>query len=386
MAKIETQLMELGRVRHDDSGSVNPPVHHTSTLLFDSFEQMRAYESGKINHFGYARHNNTTTDRLARAMTELEGGDYSVITSSGLAATIVAILTTVRQGEHLLIPDSLYSSTLHFIEQELSGMGVTYDRYDPTIGGDISGLIKPNTKAVYVESPGSLTFEMQDIPAIAKAAHAQGTVVIADNTWATPLHVRPFEMGVDYSVHSLSKYIAGHSDLVMGAVTCKQQHAAGLKRTYRNYGMSPGVDNVYLALRGLRTIGVRLKQHEASALTVAQWLEKRPDVPRVLYPALPSDPGYTLFTRDLTGACGLLAFELKDATEEKVARFIDTLEHFGIGYSWGGYESLIIAYQPYNQRTQSKWDKDCWLIRIHVGLEAVEDLIADLEKAFLAIS
>lgn len=385
MVKLDTLIMELGRDPHNDCGSVNPPVHRTSTLIFDNFAQMRDYESGRNQHFGYARHNNATTDRLCQAIAVLEGGDYTVVTSSGLAATVVAILTSVSAGEHILFPDSIYSSTRHFVEQELPRLGISFSFYNPTIDSDIAKLFKPETKAVYTESPGSLTFEMQDIPAIAKVAHAKGAMVIADNTWATPIYAHPFEMGIDLSIQSVTKYIAGHSDLVMGAVTCKQEHAAKLKRTFRNYGMSPGTDNIYLALRGMRTVKVRLRQHEISALQIAQWLEKRPEVVKVLYPALPSHPGHALFKRDLKGASGLFAFELKNATEAKVGVFIDALEHFGIGYSWGGYESLIIAYQPGKLRTETQWDKESWLIRIHVGLEDIDDLIADLDNAFKAI-
>jgi cystathionine beta-lyase len=385
MTQFNTLLTELGRDASHDSGSVNPPVHRTSTLIFNSFADMRAYESGKSDHFGYGRQNNETLDRLACAIATLEGGDYSVITSSGLAATVLATLAYAGSGDHVLFTDSIYASTRKFVIEELPRLGIHYDFYDPTIGAGIADLIKPNTKAVYVESPGSLTFEVQDIPAIAKAAHAKGAVVIGDNTWGTPLYLRPFELGIDVSVQSVTKYIAGHSDLVMGSITCKKEHQKPLKAAWLHYGMTPGADNVYLALRGMRSLAVRMKHHEQSALKVAEWLEKRPDVVRVLYPALPSHPGHALWKRDLKGACGLFAFELKDATEAKVAAFVDALHHFGLGYSWGGYESLVTAYQPAKTRSASQWDKDCWLIRLNIGLEDINDLIADLENGFKAV-
>ncbi len=386
MTSFSTLLTGLGRDARNDAGSVNPPVHHTSTLIFDSFAQMRAYESGRHEHFGYGRQNNDTLDRLAQAIASLEGGDYSVITSSGLAATVLAILAFARQGDHILVPDSLYASTRKFIVEECPRLGIAYDFYDPTIGAAIAGHIKPNTAIVYVESPGSLTFEMQDIPAIAEAAHAADAVVIGDNTWGTPLYLRAFDLGMDVSIQSITKYIAGHSDLVMGSITCKMAHQQALKKAYLHYGMTPGADNVYLALRGMRTLETRLKRHEQSALEVAQWLEQQPEVARVLYPALPSDPGHALWQRDVGGACGLFACEFKEATEASIGEFVDRLQHFGLGYSWGGYESLVTAYRPAATRSVMHWEKGCWLVRLHIGLEAVEDLIADLEQALTAFA
>jgi cystathionine beta-lyase len=254
--------------------------------------------------------------------------------------------------------------------------------YDPTIGAGIAALMKPNTKVIYCESPGSNTFEMQDIPAIAKVAHAAGAIVIADNTWATPLLQKPFDLGVDISIHSATKYIGGHSDLVMGAVMCKAKHYAQLNRAHRNLGAIPSGDNAYLALRGLRTIAVRLKQHEAHAIEVATWLQSVPEVKRVLFPALPGDPSHALWKRDMTGACGLFAIELREATNPSLAAMLDGLKHFGMGYSWGGFESLVIAYQPYKMRDVTTWDKNATFLRLHIGLEAPKDLISDLDAGF----
>lgn len=382
--KTTTKLATLGRSPKDDFGCVNPPVHRTSTLIFNSFADMRAYEAGKSNHYGYGRHCNETVSRLEEAIAELEGYERSFITSSGLAATVLAIMSFVKAGDHALFPDSIYASTRKFVLRELPRMGVEFTLYDPTIGAGITSLMKPNTKLVYVESPGSLTFEMQDVPAIAKAAHAGGAVLVSDSTWATPLYQTPTALGIDVSVQSATKYIAGHSDLVMGTVSASGEHAKQVEKYYLNTGMCASADNVYLALRGLRSMAVRMEHQQQSALKVAQWLESRPEVSRVLYPALPSDAGHALFKRDLRGAASLFAFEMNGATEAKVGAFIDALHHFGLGYSWGGYESLVIAYQPANIRSATSWAADSWLIRLHVGLEDVSDLIEDLEGGFVA--
>ncbi len=378
---MKTQVTSLGRHPASNSGSVNPPVHHTSTLIFSNFRQMRDYEQGKGTHHGYGRHGNATVDALCEAIIQLEGADRCFITSSGLSATILAIQSCVGAGDHLLVTDSIYGSTRKYVMKELMRYGVDVTFYDPLIGAGIEALFKPNTKAIYVESPGSLTFEVQDIPAIAKVAHARDILIIADNTWATPVFLQPFELGIDLSIQSVTKYIAGHSDLVMGAVSCKHAHAKLVEDVFLHTGVCAGADNVYLALRGLRSLVVRLKEHERSALKIAQWLESHAKVKRVLYPALPSDPGHALWKRDMTGAASLFAFELHHADEAIVEAFINSLHHFGIGYSWGGYESLVIAYQPAAQRVATTWDKDCWLIRLAIGLEDADELIADLEKA-----
>lgn len=380
--KHHTAVTTLGRDAARDAGAVNPPVHHTSTLIFENFEQLQEYESGRSSHYGYARHNNPTTQALAEAIATLEGYEQSFITASGLAATVLAILASVQAGEHILIPDSIYYSTRKFIEIELPRMGIAYTFYDPTIGEAIEALFTPETKAVYVESPGSLTFEMQDVPLIAQIAHSKGALVLSDSTWATPVYQDAPALGIDISIQSVTKYIAGHSDLVMGAVSCSGAAAKKVRQFYLNTGPCAGTDNVYLALRGLRSLMARLPIHERSALEIARWLQERGDVARVLYPPLESHPGHALWKRDLTGACGLFAFEMKDATEARIARFIDNLHHFGLGFSWGGYESLVTAYRPAKQRSATSWEQDCWLVRLNIGLEDTDDLKEDLEQAF----
>jgi cystathionine beta-lyase len=379
---LDTQLVYLGRDPKRDCGSVNPPVHRTSTVIFSDYATFHDYEHGKNAHRGYGRYGSPTIDGLIEALVALEGADHAIITASGLAAITTPLLAFLSAGDHVLVPDSLYSSARHFVKHELVRYGVEVQFYDPTIGAGIAALMKPNTKVIYCESPGSNTFEMQDIPAIAKVAHAAGAIVMADNTWATPLLQRPFDLGVDISIHSATKYIGGHSDLVMGAVLCKEKHFAQLNRAHRNLGAVSGGDNAYLALRGLRTIAVRLKQHEAHAIEVAQWLQTIPEVKRVLFPALPSDPGHAIWKRDMTGACGLFAIELTQANDAALGAMLDGLAHFGMGYSWGGFESLVIAYQPYKMREVTNFDKNATFLRLHIGLEAPKDLIADLDAGF----
>lgn len=381
--ELNTLLVSLGRDPKRDSGSVNPPVHRTSTVIFPDYETFAAYEEGKIEHIGYGRNGSPTTQGLEKALATLEGADHAIITASGLAAITTTILALLNAGDHVLIPDSVYSSARLFFKHELPRLGVDVEFYDPTLGAGIEKLMKKNTKMVYAESPGSLTFEMQDLPALAKVAHAHGAILVSDNTWATPLHMRPFELGVDVSIHSATKYIAGHSDLVMGAIMCKGALYKTIKRAHRNLGAVSGGDNAYLALRGLRTIAVRMKLHQEHAMEVANWLKTVPEVKRVLYPALPEDPGHALWKRDMTGACSLFAVEIEKASHEALGAMMDGLEHFGMGFSWGGYESLIISYDPSTMRSATKqWEKPTTLLRIHIGLEAPKDLIADLDAGF----
>lgn len=385
MDSIDTQLVSLGRHPMRDGGSVNPPVHRTSTILFPDYASFADYEAGATTaRRTYGRHGTITTEALEEALIALEGADCAITTGSGLAAITTSLLAFLSAGDHALIPDSIYSSARKFVTQELPRYGVEVEFYDPTIGANIGALIRKNTRVVYCESPGSLTFEMQDIPAIARAARAKNSdvVILADNTWATPLLQKPFDLGVDVSIHSVTKYIGGHSDVVMGAALCKTAHYPALARAHRNIGAATASDNAYLALRGLRTLGVRLKQHEAHAMEVAAWLHTVPEVKRVLYPALPSDPGHAIWKRDMTGASGLLAIEITPVSRAAIAAMLDGLAHFGIGYSWGGYESLVIAYQPAASRTATRFAPDATFLRLHIGLESPTDLIADLNAGF----
>ncbi len=381
--ELDTQLVYLGRDPKRDLGSVNPPVHRTSTVIFPDYKTFREYQGGeRANHRGYGRYGSPTLDGLEEALTTLEGADHAIITASGLSAITTTLFAFLNAGDHVLIPDCIYSCARDFVKHELPRFGIEVEFYPPTIGADIEKLMKKNTKMIYCESPGSNTFEMQDIPALAKVAHAHGALLVADNTWATPLLQRPFNMGVDISIHSATKYIAGHSDLVMGAVLCKAEHFPTLNRAHRNISAVPSGDNAYLALRGLRTIAVRLKQHQAHALEVAEWLQTVPEVKRVLYPALPSDPGHALWKRDMTGASGLFGVELHTVTDDALGAMLDELQYFGMGFSWGGYESLIVAYTPSRMRSVTEWAPDEKFLRLNIGLEAPKDLIADLNAGF----
>jgi cysteine-S-conjugate beta-lyase len=292
----------------------------------------------------------------------------------------------LKSGDHVLVTDNVYQPTRIFCDGNLSRQGVSTTYYDPLIGGGIASLFKPNTRAVYLESPGSLSFEIQDVPAIAAAAHAHGAIVLMDNTWASPLYFQALEKGVDLVVQSGSKYIGGHSDLMLGTISANRTTWPQLIKTVHAMGLCVGPDDMYLGLRGLRTMGVRLAQHYAAGLDIARWLEARPEVLRVLHPALERHPGHAIWQRDYTGACGLFSVVFKPMPQAAVFAFVDALTLFGIGASWGGYESLIIPFDCTAVRTATQWAPGGPTVRLHIGLEAVDDLIADLERGFAAMA
>ncbi len=377
----DTLLATLGCAPEDHRGVVNIPVYRGSTILFPTLADFDKAESGTWPHSVYGRYGTRTTEELEASIAAIEGADYAIVLSSGMNAIATALMAFLKSGDHLLMTDNTYGPCRRFCDNELKRFGVETTYYDPTIGAGIAALIKDNTRVVYTESPGSLTFEMQDIPAIAKAAHEKGCIVISDNTWGTPYYMRPFELGIDVSIHSATKYISGHSDLLMGTISCKKEHYAQLLRTFRHCGGNPSADSCYLAQRGLRTMGVRLKQHYANGLKMAAWLKSHPSVEAVLHPALPGAPGHELWKRDFQGACGLFSFVLKDAVpREALARMMDNLVYYGMGYSWGGFESLLIPIAPKKIRTASEWKYTGQALRIHVGLENIDELIADLER------
>ena len=380
----DTRVVAAGRDPASYYGFVNPPVYHASTVLYPSAEDYLAHRS----RYQYGRRGTPTTEALELAVAELEGPQCAgvALLPSGLAAISASLLSVLRAGDHVLMTDSTYGPTRSFCDQILSRLGVSTTYYDPLLGGAIAGLTRDNTRVVYLESPGSLSFEMQDVRALADAAHAKGAIVLMDNTWATPLYFRALDFSVDLSIHAGTKYFGGHSDVMLGTVAANGATVSNLKELVRLSGWCVGPDDVYLGLRGLRTLAVRLDRHYQSGLTVARWLEQRPEVSRLLHPAIESHPGHAIWKRDFTGASGLFSIVFKPVPQQAVHAFLDALELFGIGASWGGFESLAIPFDCSNARTATRWAPGGPTVRFHIGLEAVEDLIADLERGFAAMA
>lgn len=374
-----TRLAHMGNDPHGFYGFVNPPVVHASTVLFPDAATMAA----RNQKYTYGTRGTPTTEALVRAMDELEGSAGTIIVPSGLAAICVPLLAFLSAGDHVLIVDSVYHPTRRFADTMLQRLGVEVEYYDPLIGGDIARLMKPNTKVVFTESPGSNTFEVQDIPAIAAAAHAGGAVVMMDNTWATPLFFRPLDHGVDISIHAATKYPAGHSDVLLGTVSANAATWETLHETFITLGVCAGPDDVYQVLRGLRTMGVRLARHQESALAIARWLESQPGVAQVLHPALESHPGHAIWKRDFSGSSGIFSFVLFGGGQKQAHAFLDALEIFGLGWSWGGFESLA-THVFLGDRTIAKGDYAGPIIRLQIGLEDVDDLKADIERGLAA--
>ncbi len=380
--KKDTLLAHAGRDPARYQGMVNTPVFRTSTVLFPDLESYEARGGDDYKKVRYGLLGTPTTFAFEEAVARMEGGHAAVALPSGLAAITAALCAYAKAGDHLLISDSVYVPTREFCDRQLKPGGVEIEYYDPLIGAGIERLLRPNTKAVFCEAPGSLTFEMQDIPAIAGAAHARNIPVLADNTWGTPYFFRSFERGVDVSIHAATKYIGGHSDVMMGVIVTNERHWLTVRRTVANYGYSVSPDDCYLALRGFRTIGVRMRHQMESALKVARWLQQRSSVQRVIYPALEGDPGHQIWKRDFEGAASLFSFVTLPVSNKAVAAFVNALQLFGIGSSWGGYESLIQVAHIRKYRTATAWDPDGPTLRLHIGLEDPDDLIADLEQAF----
>ena len=368
--KPDTIAVSAGRMSEEHFGAVNTPVYRASTILYPDYATLKA----NALPYTYGRRGTPTSRSFESAISALEGAARTVVLPSGLNACAVAILAVCSAGDHLLVVDTVYEPTRQFCDTELKRFGVETDYYAPT--EDIAPLLKPNTKAVFCESPGSLTFEVQDIPAIAKAAHAIGAAVLIDNTWATPVLFPALSFGADLSIQAATKYVGGHADVMLGYISANEAHAARLTQFHGRMGLFAGGDDTWLGLRGLRTLPTRLKRHQETALALVHWLARRPEVSRILYPALPTDPGHAIWKRDFKGANGLFGVVLKPVPERAIAALIDGLQHFGIGYSWGGFESLILP--AHIKRTKTSIPEGP-VLRIHAGLEDVADLIADLE-------
>lgn len=377
----DTALVHGGRRAEWRGRLVNPPVHRGSTILFESVAEMRAAapEFGKPY---YGLHGTPTHWALAEALTELEpGAAGTMLYSSGLAAVTAALLSVLAAGDELLVTDSVYGPTRHFCDRFLRRYGVATHYYDPLVGGGIAELIGDRTRAILMESPGSNTMEVQDVPAICAVARERGVATLIDNTWATPFFFPALSAGVDLSILAATKYVGGHADVMLGSVTANAERYPKLERTSWDLGHAVGPDDAWLGSRGLRSMGVRLRRHQENGLTVARWLEAQPQVARVLHPALPSFAGHALWKRDFRGASGLFSFVLRGGSDAGRTRFIEALELFGIGYSWGGYESLAVPADPERLRTATSWRSEGPLVRLHIGLEDPEDLIEDLSQA-----
>lgn len=373
-----TGVVHLGRDPAAQFGFVNTPVYRGSTVLFPTLAALKA----RTQAYTYGRRATPTTRALEQAITHLAGGEDSILTSSGLGAVSTALLAFVQSGDHILMVDSVYQPTRTFCDKMLTRLGVETTYYDPLAGTAIERLIKPNTRLIFVESPGSQTFEMQDIPAIAQIARHKNIWLLADNTWSTPLYCKPLALGADVSIEAATKYIVGHADAMLGVVTANARAAKYLENAKEALGTSPGSEETYLGLRGLRTLDVRLARHMQSGLAMAAWLQQRPEVADVIHPGLPSHPGHALWQRDFSGASGLFSVVLKTTAEKHLAAFLDGLQLFGMGYSWGGYESLVIPFDPRSHRTATKWQAQGPALRFHIGLEDIADLKSDLSSGF----
>jgi len=382
--RAETRLVTAGRDTEAQKGFVNPPVVHGSTVLYPTAADLHAHRG----EYQYGRLGTPTTRALQDALMALEGPQCAGvgIAPSGLAAISTALLAVLKAGDHILVCDNVYRPSRNFCNGILARYGVEISYFDPLLGAAIETLFKPNTRAVMLEAPGSQSFEMPDIPAIAAVAHAHGALMIDDNTWATPLFHRSLDHGVDISIQAATKYIGGHSDIMFGTISANAETWPVIAETIRLLGICAGPDDVFMALRGLRTLAVRLAQHYHSGIEMARWLASRPEVAKVLHPALESDPGHAIWKRDFTGASGLFSIVLKHAPQKAVDALLDTVKLFGMGYSWGGFESLIIPFDCSTYRSATKWAPDGPALRLHIGLENVEDLKADFARGFAAFN
>jgi len=376
--KSRTKLVYAGRDPEEQYGFVNPPIYRGSTVLFPTLDALAT----RRMPFTYGTQGNPTLLGLQTAWTELSEAAGSVVVPTGLAAIALALFTVVKAGDHILVSDSVYRPNRHFCETVLKRMGVEMVYYDPLIGGGIEALIKPNTSLIFLESPGSQSFEIQDIPAIVAVAKAKKICTILDNTWATPLFFKAHAHGIDISLEAGTKYLCGHSDVLLGLVTANEHWNGALQATYDAFAMCPGPEDVYFALRGLRSLELRLREAERQGLAMAKWLSERKEVVQVLHPGLPGCPGHEIWKRDFLGSSGLFSIVLAPCSPKALAAFLDGLELFGMGYSWGGYESLVIPFDCSTYRTATSWKPEGPALRFSIGLEDIEDLKADLDAGF----
>jgi cystathionine beta-lyase len=383
--KDDTKIVTAGRHPHDNHGVVNPPVYHASTILAPTLKVREERQQRRLKGertIAYGRSGTPTTFALEDAVNAVEGGDHCNIFSSGAAAVAGVLIAYVESGDHILVADNVYGPTRRFCDGMLARFGVETTYYDPALGAGVEDLMRDRTRLVYAESPGSLTFEMMDFTAVAEVAHKHGAFAAIDNTWASPLYFKPFEHGADISIQAGTKYIVGHSDVMIGTVATTNEAWQALRQNYGLLGQAAAPDDVYLALRGFRTLSVRMARHWENGVKLAQWIDAQPEVEVVMHPALENDPGHALWQRDFTGASGLFGVTLKPVGRPALEAMVDNLELYGIGSSWGGYESLVVPTDPNSIRTTAQWRHEGPTLRFHAGLEDIDDLIADLDAGF----
>ena len=378
----ETKLLNLGRNPGAQHGFVNPPIYRGSTVLFPTLDALGRYDQD----YTYGRRGTPTVRALESAVAALDGGHRTWVAPSGLAAITAVLVAFTKAGDHVLVPDSIYNPARRVCDRLLTRFGVEVGYYDPLVGAGIAELITDRTRLVMAESPGSLTFEMQDIPAMAAVCRERGVWLAVDNTWATPLYCKPLALGADIALMAATKYIVGHADAMLGLITATERAAPFIQRAHEDLGLCAGPEDRFLGLRGLRTLGVRLARHSESALAMAHWLEERPEVACVIHPGLESHPGHAIWKRDFTGSSGLFSILLHPAPKAALAAMLDELALFGMGYSWGGYESLIIPFDAASYRTATSWSCEGPALRLHIGLENPQDLQADLAAGFARLN
>ena len=381
--KNDTKIILAGKDRNNKTSFVNSPIYKGSTVLFKDVEDMKKSIKNKNSQIlSYGRFGSPTTFEFERAIAKIDEGYSAVATSSGTAAIVASLLAVLKTGDHILMTDSAYGVSRNLARGLLSNMGITTTFYKPNIGKEITNLIQKNTKVLFMESPGSLTFEIQDIPMLVELAKKNNLITVLDNTWATSLFFKPFYNGIDISIQSATKYIVGHSDAMLGIISTNKKYTKCVRESAHNMGSCPGPEDIYLGIRGLKTLSIRLQKHQENAFKVIEWLRVQQEVDKILYPALPNDSGYKIWKRDFLGASGLFGITLKNTKKSLVNKMLNNLKLFNMGYSWGGYESLILPIEPEKLRDTYKWKNDCGTLRIHVGLEDPADLINDLKDNF----
>tara|TARA_B100000427_G_scaffold41494_1_gene30145 strand:+ start:8329 stop:9510 length:1182 start_codon:yes stop_codon:yes gene_type:complete len=381
--KNDTKNIIAGKRKKLSNGFVNSPVYKGSTVLFNTVEEMQSKMKNKNSQtLFYGRFGSPATFEFENAIADIDESYTAVATASGTAAIVASLLAVLKTGDHILMTDSAYGVSRNITKKLLNNMGITTTFYNPNLTNKIKELITNKTKLIFMESPGSLTFEIQNISMIVDIAKKYNLITVIDNTWATSLYLKPMNYGVDISIQSATKYIVGHSDAMLGVITTNKKYAKQIRESAHNLGSCPGPEDIYLGIRGLKTLSIRLKKHQENAMKIIEWLLRQKEVNRVLYPALPDNPGYKIWKKDFKGASGLFGVVLENTRKDLIYKMLNNLKLFNMGYSWGGYESLILPVNPEKIRDTYKWNHMDLTLRIHAGLEDPEDLINDLKNNF----